>query len=135
MLLLIIAATMITSGYTNGTGQIWRNFIRCAGYETKLVDCYYDDHVTRRYTCTHANDVGVSCTGTTCPQGALRLRDGDGTYGRLEICNNNAWGALCAAVWDRQHGAEVACRQLGLQSDGTYNNIIKDVFFILLLLW
>ena len=58
-------------------------------------------------------------SGSTCPQGAVRVSDGttSNLYGRLEICNNHAWRLVCADLWDNVD-AQVACRQLGLPSAG-----------------
>ena len=47
-----------------------------------------------------------------CTQGAIRLRDGvNDREGRVEICNNNAWGTVCDDSWGT-NDALVACRQL-----------------------
>ena len=53
----------------------------------------------------------------TCTQGAIRLREGNATSGRVEICNNAVWGTVC----DDSFGvvdAQVACLQLGFVPDG-----------------
>ena len=54
-----------------------------------------------------------------CVQGAIRLQGGSATEGRtegrVEICNNNAWGTVCDDSFD-DTDAQVACRQLGLPS-------------------
>ena len=41
--------------------------------------------------------------------------------GRVEICINSAWGAVCEAGFTKEE-ATVVCRQLGeLQNEGVYN--------------
>ena len=61
---------------------------------------------------------------STCLNGDIRLRGTGSTNssGRVEICNNNAWGTVCDDFWDNTD-ANVACRQLGFASTGTYNTI------------
>ena len=53
-----------------------------------------------------------------CANGAIRLRGGSNRYeGRVEICNNNAWGTVCDDSWSTSD-ANVACKQLGFAPTG-----------------
>lgn len=52
---------------------------------------------------------------TFCESGAIRLRNGSQTTqmaGRIEICINNQWSAICSNGWG-DFDAAVVCRQLG----------------------
>ena len=109
------AATALTSGFTNGAGQIWLDDVRCLGTESTLIDC--PANPLGQHNCVHSEDAGVRCTATTCTQGAIRLQGGTATQGRVEICNNNVWGTVCDDIWDNTD-ARVACQQLGLPSSG-----------------
>ena len=54
-----------------------------------------------------------SVTSGNCSHGDLRLEGGAyPSEGRLEICINNAWGAVCDRQFD-DVDAQVACLQLG----------------------
>ena len=51
----------------------------------------------------------------SCEEGAIRLRNGSQVSvlaGRIEICINNQWSAICNDGWSN-FDAAVACRQLG----------------------
>lgn len=61
-----------------------------------------------------------------CTDGDIRLVDGETDYdGRVEVCKEGAWGAICSTLWDA-NDAVVACRQLNISSEGTY--MLHDEF-------
>ena len=39
------------------------------------------------------------------------------TKGRVEICFGGVWGTVCNLLWE-EYDARVACRQLGLPTEG-----------------
>ncbi len=110
-----LAATALTSGFTNGEGVIWLDNVQCRGTETRLINC--PSSALGTHNCVHLDDAGVRCIGTTCTQGAIRLQGGTSNLGRVEVCNNNVWGTVCDDFFGVPD-ARVACRQLGLPSEG-----------------
>ena len=57
-------------------------------------------------------------SAVVCVNGDLRLQGGaNEREGRLEICNNQAWGTVCDNFWDNID-AGVACFQLGYTKAG-----------------
>ena len=54
---------------------------------------------------------------TECSDGDIRVRGGNSTLGRVEICSENVWGTICDDDWDDSDAA-VACRQLGYSATG-----------------
>ena len=113
------AAIALSSAPTHdGNGPIWLDEVGCVGTESRLIDC--PANPLGQHNCAHSDDAGVSCTGTTCAQGAIRLQGGNATEGRVEICNNNVWGTVCNNnfnSWDNTD-ARVVCMELGLPSSG-----------------
>ncbi len=57
--------------------------------------------------------------GSLCTDGELRLVNGSNQLeGKVEICINSAWGAVCDSSFTKEE-ATVVCRQLGiLTSEG-----------------
>ena len=57
-----------------------------------------------------------------CTTGDTRLIRGDtSNEGTIEICINGVWGTICDDLWDNRE-AQVACRDLGYQAEGTLSN-------------
>ena len=52
-------ARALTTGFTNGVGQIWLDDIQCVGNETRLIDC--PARPLGVHGCSHFQDAGVSC--------------------------------------------------------------------------
>ncbi len=52
-------ATPLTTGFTNGAGQIWLDDVQCVGTETRLIDC--PALPLGQHNCVHAEDAGVRC--------------------------------------------------------------------------
>ena len=109
----VLSSNRYNQVFTIGVGQIWLSNVQCRGTETRLTDCTHPGFGV--HSCSHSQDAGAKCL--TCTQGVIRLRGGNATSGRVEICNNNDWGRVCSDGWDN-NDAEVACRQLGFEPTG-----------------
>ena len=58
-----LGATALTTGFTNGAGQIWLDDVRCVGTETRLIDCPASP--LGQHNCVHSEDAGVRCQAST----------------------------------------------------------------------
>ena len=58
-----------------------------------------------------------------CESGTVRLVSEDSSYfrsyGRVEICIDQAWSTICDEHWDNAD-ASIVCRQLGYSQYGDY---------------
>ena len=63
--------------------------------------------------------LGTVTASGNCTYGDVRLVGGSNQYeGRVEICINDQWGAVCDDSWDNTD-ATVVCRQMGYAYTGS----------------
>ncbi|XP_038648272.1 uncharacterized protein LOC119963342 isoform X3 [Scyliorhinus canicula] len=106
--------------YGEGTGVIWSYNVSCDGTEPTLDQCSVNPGMGNN--CTHAADVGVTCSGPV----SVRLVNGSNVCsGRVELYRNSKWGTICDNGWD-VHSANVVCRMLNC---GTTLSATRDSYF------
>ena len=54
-----LGSVALTTGFTNGVGQIWLDDVQCNGTETRLIDC--PARALGTHNCGHTEDAGVRC--------------------------------------------------------------------------
>ena len=127
-------------GFPQGSGRVLLGYFSCDGDEANLLECtpnYLYMYVYGYCQRSHYYDAAVICEGdcshnlfhiihvieyfiasvANCTNGAVRLRGGDSTYGRVEVCVNGLWGTVCSDFWDYED-ASVICNQLGFSPYG-----------------
>ncbi|XP_019860164.1 PREDICTED: deleted in malignant brain tumors 1 protein-like [Amphimedon queenslandica] len=95
--------------------------VKCSGDENSLNDCTvtYGGQISM---CVATADAGVICQNndvhfSDCSTGDLRLVGPKPHEGRVEVCINKIWGAVCDDFWSITD-ANVACDQLGYYPSG-----------------
>ena len=115
-ILLCIGAGIVEDGRYNPTSNmsLFQNFT-CSGEENSLAECDSNSACISRC----ATPYGIQCYSQgDCSQNSIRLVNGDiAQEGRLEICIDGVWGAVCGEEWNKID-AQVVCRQLGLGTAG-----------------
>ncbi|XP_059582774.1 scavenger receptor cysteine-rich type 1 protein M130 [Alligator mississippiensis] len=101
----------LSAHYGEGSGQIWLDDVNCTGSESKFWEC--PSRGWGEHNCRHREDAGVLCSEFT----DLRLVNGDGCAGRLEVFYNGRWGSICSNQMTRVTAA-IICRQLGCGDGG-----------------
>ena len=84
--------------------QVWYARVGCQSFRSQLICIHY----------VVKNDT----VDTSCTTGDVRLVGGTNELeGRVEVCYNQMWGAVCHNYWDTSD-ANVVCKQLGHQMIG-----------------
>ncbi|XP_056360222.1 antigen WC1.1-like [Oenanthe melanoleuca] len=101
----------VSAHYGQGSGQIWLDDVNCTGAESDLWAC--PSRVWGQHNCQHKEDAGVLCSDFL----ALRLVNGNGCAGRVEVFYNGTWGSVCSNRMS-QLTAATMCKHLGCGDGG-----------------
>ncbi|CAM2097425.1 unnamed protein product [Caretta caretta] len=98
-------ATLGAAHFGEGHDLIWKEEFQCMGNESLLQKC--PRMSCPNDTCSHANDIGILCSGYA----GYKLANGSTECsGRVELRHGGAWGTLCDSQWDLQ-AAHALCLQ------------------------
>ncbi|KAI4893618.1 hypothetical protein NFI96_024072 [Prochilodus magdalenae] len=101
--------------FGEGSGRIWADVFDCQGNETHLSQCPISSW--SRTACSHKQDVGVICNGSSLElhEGRVRLSGGMECEGEVEVNFRQDWRRVLLDSWS-ESVASVVCRQLGCGS-------------------
>ncbi|XP_076860600.1 antigen WC1.1-like [Brachyhypopomus gauderio] len=101
--------------FGEGRGHIWADVFDCHGDETHLSECPISSW--SQAACSHEQDVGVICNGSSqvFHEGRVRLSGGRECKGQVEVFFIQDWRRVLLDSWSVSE-ASVVCRQLGCGS-------------------
>ncbi|XP_062373457.1 scavenger receptor cysteine-rich type 1 protein M130-like [Sardina pilchardus] len=101
--------------FGEGSGSIWPDVFVCEGNETGLSRCGISSW--RRAACSHRQDAGVICSGSSLSQynGTMRLSGERRCEGAVEVYVSQKWRRVLLDSWS-QSVSSVVCRQLACGS-------------------
>ncbi|XP_036417124.1 scavenger receptor cysteine-rich type 1 protein M130-like [Colossoma macropomum] len=108
-------AVLGSDWFGEGIGQIWADVFDCQGNETHLSKCPISSW--SRTACSHKQDAGVICSGSSLAfhEGRVRLSGGMECEGEVEVYFRQDWRRVLLDSWSESE-ASVVCRQLGCGS-------------------
>ncbi|KAI4900372.1 hypothetical protein NFI96_015985 [Prochilodus magdalenae] len=98
--------------FGEGSGRIWADVFGCQGNETHLSKCPISSW--SRAACSHKQDAGVICSGSSLAfhEGRVRLSGGTECEGEVEVYFRQDWRRVLLDSRSKFQ-ASVVCRQLG----------------------
>ncbi|XP_072529569.1 scavenger receptor cysteine-rich domain-containing protein DMBT1-like [Salminus brasiliensis] len=104
-------AVLGSDWFGEGSGRIWADEFDCQGNETHLSKCPISSW--SRTACSHKQDVGVVCNGSSLAfhEGRVRLSGGKECEGEVEVYFRQDWRRILLDSWSESE-ASVVCRQL-----------------------
>ncbi|XP_017540647.1 antigen WC1.1-like isoform X2 [Pygocentrus nattereri] len=104
-------AVLGSDWFGEGSGQIWADVFDCQGNETHLSKCPISSW--SRTACSHEQDAGVICSGSSLAfhDGRVRLSGGMECEGKVEVYFGQDWRRVLLDSWSESE-ASVVCRQL-----------------------
>ncbi|MCI4388669.1 hypothetical protein PGIGA_G00088690 [Pangasianodon gigas] len=107
--------------FGEGSGHIWADVFDCQGNERHLSQCGISSW--SRAACSHKDDTGVICNGSSVAfhEGRVRLSGGSECQGEVEIYFRQDWRRVLLDSWSLSE-ASVLCRQLGCGSVLNYRS-------------
>ncbi|XP_036431295.1 LOW QUALITY PROTEIN: deleted in malignant brain tumors 1 protein-like [Colossoma macropomum] len=108
-------AVLGSDWFGEGSGRIWADVFDCQGNETHLSECPISSW--SRTACSHKQDAGVICSGSSLAfhEGRVRLSGGMECEGEVEVYIRQDWRRVLLDSWSESE-ASVVCRQLGCGS-------------------
>ncbi|KAI4900607.1 hypothetical protein NFI96_032246, partial [Prochilodus magdalenae] len=99
--------------FGEGSGRIWADVFDCQGNETHLSQCPISSW--SRTACSHQQDAGVICSGSSLTLHEGRVRLSEECEGKVEVYFRQDWRRVLLDSWS-ESVASVVCRQLGCGS-------------------
>ncbi|XP_062868153.1 scavenger receptor cysteine-rich type 1 protein M130-like [Trichomycterus rosablanca] len=108
-------AVLEADRFGEGSVQIWSDVFDCKGNETHLSKCPVSSW--SRAACSHKQDAGVICTGSSLAfhDGRVRLTGGSECQGEVEVYFGQDWRKVLLDSWSLAESS-VLCRQLSCGS-------------------
>ncbi|XP_062868041.1 antigen WC1.1-like [Trichomycterus rosablanca] len=114
-------AVLEADWFGEGSVQIWSDVFDCKGNETHLSQCPVSSW--SRAACSHKQDAGVICTGSSLAfhDGRVKLTGGSECQGEVEVYFGQDWRKVLLDSWSLAESS-VLCRQLGCGSVLNYSS-------------
>ncbi|XP_060607114.1 deleted in malignant brain tumors 1 protein-like [Ruditapes philippinarum] len=119
--------TYVYNKYPRGHADMMSQVFNCRGYENDISEC--PSYRTYSY-CSSGREAGVDCSysgsytqsyflSTLQTESSIRLVNGNGHSGRVEVNYKGEWGTICDSSFDHDD-VQVICRSLGLYQGSSY---------------